>query len=98
MSADGDDVSNGESSVSESSDSEHEVDTQDSLEYRYRYFRTLFHFSNPWSRPEWKRHFILTIGFSIQRGNTAMFVLSDDRRRSQSKKFRASGPSSHHLG
>ena len=53
---------------------------------------------NPWSRPEWKRHFILTIGFSIQRGNTAMFVLSDDRRRSQSKKFRASGPSSHHLG
>ena len=33
MSADGDDVSDGESSVSESSDSEHEVDTQDSLEY-----------------------------------------------------------------
>ena len=30
---------------------------------------------NPWSRPEWKRHFILTIGFSIQRGNTVMFVL-----------------------
>ena len=27
-----------------------------------------------------------------------MFVLSDDRRRSQSKKFRTSGPSSHHLG
>ena len=47
---------------------------------------------NPWGRPEWKRHFTLSIGFAIQRGNAAMLIRSDQRRRANTN-FRASGPS-----
>ena len=46
---------------------------------------------NPWGRPEWKRHFTLSIGFAIQRGNAAMLIRSDQRRRANTN-FRASGP------
>ena len=47
---------------------------------------------SPWGRPDWKRHFILSIGFAIQRGNAAMLVRSDLRRRTNSRSFRTSGP------
>ena len=53
---------------------------------------------SPWGRPEWKRHCMLAVGFAIQRGNAAMFVRSDVRRRSHTRKFCASGPTSHRLG
>ena len=53
---------------------------------------------SPWGRPAWKRHCILAVGFAIQRGNTAMLVRSDVRRRSHTHKFSTSGPSSHHIG
>ena len=48
---------------------------------------------SPWGRPSWKRDFILSIGFAIQRGNASMLVRSDQRRRNRAGTHRTRGPS-----